>query len=117
MSGISRITKETRRARGIAKAAITEAKSVHGEVKSKVASLAAQAEASTAHIVDALSKHMSEVAADVEAKTSRTIGTITLQLEREIEVATVSTAVMSEQRMRSAVDGLRVEIRTQISQN
>ena len=60
---------------------------------------------------------MSEVATGMEAKTSRTIGAIAQQLEREIEVFAVSTATTSKQRMQSAVDGLRAEIRAQISQN
>ena len=72
-----------------------------------MASLAVQAEVSTVHIADALSKRVSEVAADTEAKTSRTVGTIAQQLEREIEAAAVSTSTTSEQRTRSAVDGLR----------
>ena len=68
MSGVGRITEKTRRAHGIAEAAIAKVKSMHGEVESRVASLVAQAEASTAHIAYALSKHVSEVAADTEAK-------------------------------------------------
>ena len=75
MFGVSRITDETRRARGIAGAAIAKAKSVHGEVERK-ASLATQAKASTVHIANALSKRVSEVAANIEAKASRAVGTI-----------------------------------------
>ena len=67
---------ETHCVRGIAEAALAEVKSVHGEVESRVASLAAQAEASTAHIANALSKCVSEVAADREAKASCAVGTI-----------------------------------------
>ena len=70
MSGVGRIAEETRRGRGIAEAAIAEAKSVHSEVESRVASLAAQGEASIAHIADALSKRVSKVAAETEAKMS-----------------------------------------------
>ena len=117
MSGVSHVAEETRHTHGIAEAAISEAKSMHGEVESRVALLVAQAKASTTHIADVLSKLMSKVAADTQAKTSRAVGTIAQQLEREIEAAAVSTTVMSEQRMRSAVDGLHAEIRTQISQN
>ena len=76
ISAIGRVVEETHRAHGIAEAAIAEAKSVHGEVESRVASLVAQAKASTAHIIDALSKRMGEVAAETEAKTSRAVGTI-----------------------------------------
>ena len=76
MSSVGRITEEARRARDIADVAIAKAKSVHREVESRVALLVAQAEATTTHIADALSKCMSEVAADTEAKTLRVVGTI-----------------------------------------
>ena len=76
MSSISHVAEETRRARSIAEAVISKAKSVHGEVESKVASLVAQAEASTTHIADALPKRVGEVAAETEAKTSCAVGTI-----------------------------------------
>ena len=91
-------------------AVIAEAKSVHGEVESRVASLVAQAKASTAHIVDSLSKCVSEMMAQTEAKTSRAVGTIDQHLEKEIEVAAVSTVATSEQRMCMAIDGLHAEI-------
>ena len=70
LSGVGHVAEETRRARGIGEAAIAEAKSVHGEIESKVFSLAAQAAASTAHITDALSKRVGELAAETEAKNS-----------------------------------------------
>ena len=117
MSSVGRIAEETRCARGIAEAAIAEAKSMHGEVESKLALLAAQAEASTAHIADALSKHVSKVAADTEAKASHAIGTIAQQLEKEIEAAVVSTTAMSDQQTRSVVEGLRTKIQAQMTQN
>ena len=56
MSGVGGITEETRHACGIAEAAIAEAAPVHGQVENRVALLTAQAEASTVHVVDALSK-------------------------------------------------------------
>ena len=96
MSSIGRIAEETRRVCGVAEAAIAKAKSVHGEVESRVASLAAQAEANTTHIADALSKCVSKVAAQSEVQTSRIIGTIAQGLEQNIEAAVVSAAVMSE---------------------
>ena len=82
-----------------------------------MASLVAQAEASTTHMGDVLSKRMGEVAAETKAKTSCIVGTIAQQLEREIEAAAVSTAAMSNQHTRSAIEELRTEIQVQISQN
>ena len=48
MSSIGRVAEETHCARGIAEAAIAKAKSIHGEVESRVVLLVVQAEASTA---------------------------------------------------------------------
>ena len=76
MSGGGHVVEATRHARGIAEAATAEAKSVQGEVKSRVASLVVQAEASTTHIADVLSKCVGEVAGETETKTSRAVGTI-----------------------------------------
>ena len=56
ISGVGRIAEETHRVRGVVKAAIAEATSVHGAVKSRVALLVAHAEASTVHMVSELSK-------------------------------------------------------------
>ena len=87
---------EIRHARSIVEAAISEARSVHGEIESKVSSLAAQAAMSTAHITDALSKCVGEVVAETEAKTSHVVGTVAQQLEKEIQAAASSTAVTAE---------------------
>ena len=61
MSGVGQIADEARRVRGVAEAAIAEARSIHGEVESRVASLVAQADASAAHIIGVLSQHVQEV--------------------------------------------------------
>ena len=102
---VGAVLEETRRARGIAEAAIAKAKSVHGEIESKVSSLVAQAAASTAHITDALSKRVGKLAAETEAKTLHTIGTIAQQLEQEIIVAALSTVAMAEVTTCMVVEG------------
>ena len=63
MLSVGHVAEETRRVRNVVEAAIAEAKSVHGEVESRGATLAAQAKASTAHIVGVLSECVQEVAA------------------------------------------------------
>ena len=63
MSNVGHVVEETRRVRGVTEAAIAEAKSVHDEVESKVASLVAYAEASTAHVTRVLSKRVEEATA------------------------------------------------------
>ena len=62
MSAVGRVADETRRAREVAEAAIAEARSVPGEVQSKVASLTARANTSTAHAVEVFSGCVQEVA-------------------------------------------------------
>ena len=117
LSGIERVAEATRCARGIVEVAIAEAISVHSQVDSRVASLVAHAKASTAHAISTLSKHVKEVAAHMEEQTSRAVGTIAQQLEKEIEAVAVSTVMMSEKHMRSAVDGLRNEVKLHRHQN
>ena len=117
MSGIGHVVEGTRRARDAAEVAITKATTVHSQEESKVASLAAQAEASTAQVVGALSKRLKEVAVHSEAQTLRVVGSVTQRLEKEIEVAAVSAAMMSERNTRSAVDGLCDEFKAHLDQN
>ena len=63
MSNVGRVAEETRCVHGITEATIAEVKSMDDEVESKVASLAAYAEVSTAHIIGVLSKRVGEAAA------------------------------------------------------
>ena len=76
LSGIGQVAEEIRHACSVAEAAISEARSLHGEIESKVSSLEAQAATSTAHITDALSKCVGEVMAETEGKTSHIVGTV-----------------------------------------
>ena len=86
-------------------------------MESSIASLATQAKESTAQMVGALSKCVQEVAVHMEEQTSRVIGTMAHQLEKEIEAAAVSAAMTSEWNTRSAVDGLCEKIRAHLAQN
>ena len=54
----------------VAEATITEARSVHGEVKSQVASLSACADEGIAHAVELLTEQVQQTAAETEAKAS-----------------------------------------------
>ena len=117
MSGVGHVAEETRYAGGILESAIAEAKYVHGKVESRVALLAAQAEASTAEFVGALSEHVKEVAVHYEAQTSCIVGSVLQQLEKEIEAVAVSTAVTSERNTSTAVDDVRKEVQAQLVQN
>ena len=55
MSGMGQIADEACRVHRVAEAAIAEARSVHGDVESRVASLSVQDNASTTHIIGVLS--------------------------------------------------------------
>ena len=79
--------------------------------------LVAQVATSTAHITDALSKRVGELAVEMEGKTLHTIGTIVQQLEQEIIAAASSTAVTAEVTTRTAVEGMRRDVQVQIEQN
>ena len=96
MSGVGCVTEETRRSRGIAEAAIAEAMSMRGQVESRVAPLAAQAEASMAQVVGALSERVKEVAAHSEVEAPRVADVITQQLEKGLEAVATSAAVTSK---------------------
>ena len=117
MSDVGHIVDETHCAHEVAEAAIAEARSMHGEVQSKVASLMARADASTVHTVEVFSGRVREVAEHLEVQTSRVAEAVTQQLEREIEAATTSTATMVEVQTRTAVEGMRRDVQEQIEQN
>ena len=75
-SGVDKVVDETRRARKVAEATIAEARSVHGAVESPVAALLARAAESATQTVEVLSEHVQRMAAETEAKTSQTVGTV-----------------------------------------
>ena len=117
MSGIGQVADATRRAPEVAEAAIAEVRSMHDEVKSKVAELSAHADASTMHAVEVLSEHIQKMAVDTEVKMSCNVGTVVQQLEQEVATAATSTAVMAEIMMRTIVEGMRRDVQVQIEQN
>ena len=67
MSSIGRVAEETLHVRGVAEAAIAEAKSVHEVVESKVASLTVRANASVVHITNVLPERVQQVAEHSDA--------------------------------------------------
>ena len=107
MSGVGRVVDETCRVRKVADAAIAEAKSIHSEVKNKVASLLAHATVNTAHALEVLSGRVQEVTAHSEAQALRIVETVTQQWEKEIEAAATSAATTAELNTRIAMEGMR----------
>ena len=76
MSGVGQIADEARRVRRIEEVAIADARYVHGEVESRVASLVAQADASAVHIIGVLLQHVQEVAEHSNAQASCIVGEV-----------------------------------------
>ena len=110
MFAVSRIADKARHVRQLVEATSAEARSVHGEVESKVATLVAKADASTAHVVEEMTGRVREVAAYLDAQTSGVVETITQQLEWEIRAAATSTAATAEIQMRTDVEGMRRDV-------
>ena len=111
MSGMGQIAAdEVHRVCGVVEFAIAEARSIHGEVESRVASLAAQADACTAHIVGVLSQRIQEVAEHSDAQASRIAGEVSQQLEKGLKAVTTSAAMMLERQTRTAAEELQNRI-------
>ena len=107
MSGVERMAVEMRHAREVAEAAIAEARSVHGEVQSKVALLMARANVSATHAVEVLSGRVQEGAEQSQVQMSHVAVAVAQQFEKEIEAGVSSTAATAEIHMRTAVEGMR----------
>ena len=96
ISGVGRIEQETRRVREMVEATTAEAKSVRGEVESRVATLAAAADTSVAHAAEEISSRVKEVAEYSDAQASRVAADVTQRLEQEIVAAATSTTATAE---------------------
>ena len=96
--------------RGVAEATIAEARSVHGEVESRVILLAAQADASNTHIVGVLSQRVEEVAEHSDAQALCVAGEVSQQLEKGLEAVVTSAAMMSERQTRTVVEELQTRV-------
>ena len=106
-----------RLARRVAEAAIAEATSVHSQIESRVALLAAQAEATTLHAVREMAGEVQVVVVQVEDSTSRVIGAVAQLLESKIEMVATCTIVTSARNTQVVVDGLRTQVEAQMNQN
>ena len=96
--------------RNVVEAAIAEARSVHGEVESRVALLAVQADVSTAHIVGVLSQCVQEVVEHSDAQASCVAGEVSQQLEKGLEAVAMSTVAMSEWQTRTAIEEMQNQV-------
>ena len=117
ISGVGRVEAETRRVCELVEATLAEAKFVRGEVKSRIATLAAAADASTTRVVMEIAGQVEKVAAYSDVQVSRVTAEVTQRLEQEIGAAASSTVATAKITMRTAVEGVRRDIQAQLDQN
>ena len=82
ISGVGRVEEETRRVRQMVEATMAEARSVHGDVESRVATLAAAADASAARTAEEISSRVKEAVEYSDAQASRVAADVTQRLEK-----------------------------------
>ena len=116
ISGVGRVEEETRRVRQMVEATTAEARSVRGDVESRVATLAAAADASAARTAEEISSRVKEAVEYSDAQASRVAADVTQRLEKEIVAAATSTAATAEITMRTVVEGVRRDIQAQLEQ-
>ena len=116
ISGVGRIEEETRRVRQMVEAMTAEARSVHGDVESRVATLAVAADASAARTAEEISCRVKEAVEYSDAQASHVAADVTQRLEKEIVVAVTSTAATAEINTRTVVEGVRRDIQAQLEQ-
>ena len=117
ISGVGRVAEESRRVRKLVGAATAKARSVRGEVESRVAQMAAAAEASAARSVEHVAAEVEQVAAYNNAQASRVAADVTARLEHEVQAAATSTVATAELMTRTVVEGVRREIQAQLDSN
>ena len=97
-------------------ATTAEARSVRGDVESRVATLAVAADASAARTAEEISSRVKEAVEYSDAQASRIAVDVTQRLEKEIVAAATSTAATAEINMRTVVEGVRRDIQAQLEQ-
>ena len=116
ISGVGRVEEETRCVRQMVEATMAKARSMRGGVESRVTTLAAAADASTASIAEEISSRVREAVEYSDAQASRATVDIMQRLEKEIVAAARSTAVTAEIHMRTVIEGVRRDIQAQLEQ-
>ena len=89
---------------------------MHGDVESRVATLAAAADANAARTAEEISSRVKEAVEYSDAQASRVAADVTQRLEKEIVAAATSTAATAEITMRTVVEGVRRDIQAQLEQ-
>ena len=116
ISGVGRVEEETRRVRQMVEAMTAEARSMRGDVESRVATLAAVADTSAARTAEEISSRVKEAVEYSDAQASRIAADVAQQLEKEIVAATTSTAVTAEITTHTVIEGVSRDIQAQLEQ-
>ena len=117
MSRVRCVEAETRCVCEIVEAPTAEARPLHDEVQSRVASLAASADASTLCTAEEIAGRVKEVVAYSDVQASRVAVEVMQRLESEILAVASSTSATTDITMRTAVEGVRRDIQAQLEQN
>ena len=114
VSGVGRVAEETCRVRELVEATSAEARSVRGNVESRVARLAAASEVSTVRVAAEVDAKLAKVAKYSDAHASHVAADVTARLEKDIQVAASSATAIAEITTRTAVEGVRRDIQAQL---
>ena len=107
---------ETHHVCEMVEATTAEARSVRGEVESRIATLAAAADVSTTCATEEIASCVKQVAEYFNAQMLHVTADVTQRLEHEIVAAATSTAT-AEVMTHTVVEGVRRDIQVQLDQN
>ena len=116
ISSVGRVEEETHRVWQMVEATTAEARSVRGDVESRVATLAAAADASAARTAEEISSRVKEAVEYSDMQASRIAADVTQRLEKEIVAAVTSTAATAKITMCTVVEGVHRDIQAQLEQ-
>ena len=105
--GLEAFAEETRRVRELVEATSAEARSVCGDVESRIATLASASEVSAVRVAAEVDAKVAKVAEYSDAHVSHVAADVTAQLEKDIQVVASSTAATAEIVTRTTVEGAR----------
>ena len=105
---------KTCRVREKVEATPPKARSVRGDIESRVATLAVGDDASAARTAEEISSPVKEVVEYSNAQASRVTADVTQRLEKEIVAVATSTAAMAEVTTCTVVEGVQRDIQAQL---
>ena len=116
ISRTGHIEDQAQHAQRVASEAIAEARVVRSEVAMRMDKLVQQAEASTSSAIGALVGQVTQASEQQWQRTSRTVGAVAQQLEKEIGATSSRVAAASEDIMRRTVSEMHARMQAQIDE-